>query len=378
MLYHPAYSQELKSNMERPTTKFNWFLPIDGDGFHIGTLEAERPPTFQYLKSVVESAEQGGFHSLLVPTRFVNGLFEENAPLMETWTTVSALASVTKKARFLVAIRPGFISPGLFAKMAATLDQISGGRIDINIVPGGIKGDFERLGEDSDHSHRYSRAEEFIKACRLLWSESGPIHFNGSYINLKGAVCSPGPVKNGPKIYLGGASERALGVASRQADIYLAWIDSHEVLAHRLERAKGKFVYENRNPLFGLRTHIVVRNTEDKAWRAAEDLIKHADLKVKTQRSEINPASISMIKEKGDSNNFRIGRHLWNGISQVRVNCGTAIVGTPIQVAKELFNYWKLGFDEFILSGFPHVEECNRVAEDLIPLTRELIETEPR
>ena len=159
----------------------------------------------------------------------------------------------------------------------------------------------------------------------------------------------------------------------RQTFIY-----SHEVLAHRRERAKGKFVYENRKPLFGLRTHIVVRNTEDKAWRAAEDLIKHADLKVKTQRSEINPASIPMIKEKGDSNNFRIGRHLWNGISQVRVNCGTAIVGTPIQVAEELFNYWKLGFDEFILSGFPHVEECNRVAEDLIPLTRELIETEPR
>lgn len=356
--------------MERPTTKFDWFLPIDGDGYHIGTLVAERPPTFQYLKSVVESAEQGGFNSLLVPTRFVNGLFEESAPLVETWTTVSALAAVTKKARFLVAVRPGFISPGLFAKMAATLDQISGGRIDINIVPGGIKGDFERLGEDSDHSHRYSKAEEFIETCRLLWSKSGPVNFDGSYINLNGAICSPGPVKDGPKIYLGGASERALGVASRQADTYLAWIESREVLAHRIKRAKDKFVYANRKASFGLRTHIVVRNTESKAWHAAEDLIKHADPKVKTQRS--------VSTEIAESNEFRLGRHLWNGIGQVRVNCGTALVGTPAQVAKELLNYWRLGFDEFILSGFPHLEECKRVAEDLIPLTRELIENESR
>lgn len=364
--------------MERPTTKFDWFLPIDGDGYHIGTLVAERPPTFQYLKSVVESAEQGGFNSLLVPTRFVNGLFEESAPLVETWTTVSALAAVTKKARFLVAVRPGFISPGLFAKMAATLDQISGGRIDINIVPGGIKGDFERLGEDSDHSHRYSRAEEFIETCRLLWSKSGPVNFDGSYINLNGAICSPGPVKDGPKIYLGGASERALGVASRQADTYLAWIESREVLAHRIKRAKDKFVYANRKASFGLRTHIVVRNTESKAWHAAEDLIKHADQKVKTQRSESNSKPLSVSTEIAESNEFRLGRHLWNGISQVRVNCGTALVGTPAQVAKELLNYWRLGFDEFILSGFPHLEECKRVAEDLIPLTRELIENESR
>jgi alkanesulfonate monooxygenase len=327
---------------------------------------------------VVESAEQGGFNSLLVPTRFVNGLFEESAPLVETWTTVSALAAVTKKARFLVAVRPGFISPGLFAKMAATLDQISGGRIDINIVPGGIKGDFERLGEDSDHSHRYSRAEEFIEACRLLWSKSGPVNFDGSYINLNGALCSPGPVKDGPKIYLGGASERALGVASRQADTYLAWIESREVLAHRIKRAKDKFVYANRKASFGLRTHIVVRNTEGKAWNAAEDLIKHADQKVKTQRSESNSKPLSVSTEIAESDEFRLGRHLWNGISQVRVNCGTALVGTPAQVAKELLNYWRLGFDEFILSGFPHLEECKRVAEDLIPLTRELIENESR
>jgi alkanesulfonate monooxygenase len=131
----------------RPETKFNWFIPIDGDGEHIGTISPERPPRFDYLRDIAVTAEKEGFYSLLVPTRFSNGLFEETQPLSETWTTVTALATYTKRIKFLVAVRPGFISPPLFAHMAATLDHISNGRIDLNIVPGGIPGDLERLGE---------------------------------------------------------------------------------------------------------------------------------------------------------------------------------------------------------------------------------------
>src|SRR2546422_2715900 len=131
---------------KRPAPRFDWFIPIDGDGAHIGTRRAERPPTFEYLRRVVEAAEAEGYYSLLIPTRFANGLFEETAPLAETWTTVTALAAVTRRIRFLVAVRPGFISTGLFAQMAAALDQISGGRLGINLGPGGVQGDLERLG----------------------------------------------------------------------------------------------------------------------------------------------------------------------------------------------------------------------------------------
>ena len=208
----------------RPEAKFSWFIPIDGDGAHIGTVQAERPPTFEYLRDVVQTAEDEGFYSLLIPTRFANGLFDQGEPLAETWTMATALAAVTSRIRFLIALRPGFISPGLFAQMAATLDQISGGRIDINIVPGGIQGDFERLGEESDHEHRYARAEEFIAACRTLWESPDPKSFNGDHVRLNGALCSPGPVGDGPKFYLGGASDAALGLAGRQSDVYLAWI----------------------------------------------------------------------------------------------------------------------------------------------------------
>src|SRR2546427_7583300 len=175
-----------KAEAPRPEPRFDWFIPIDGDGTHIGTFRAERPPAFDYLRTVVETAEQLGYYSLLIPTRFSNGLFEESAPLAETWTTVTALAAVTSRIRFLVAVRPGFISAGLFAQMAATLDQISGGRLDLNVVPGGIQGDFERLGEKSDHDRRYERAEEFIAALPVLWRKPEPAGFHGGTIRLKG------------------------------------------------------------------------------------------------------------------------------------------------------------------------------------------------
>ena len=368
----------MTSAPQRPEPRFDWFIPIDGDGAHIGTLEAERPPTFDYLREVVETAEEHGFYSLLIPTRFANGLFDENAPLAETWTAVTALAAVTKRVRFLVAVRPGFISTGLFAQMAATLDQISGGRLDINVVPGGIQGDFERLGEHSDHGSRYERAEEFIAACRKLWEAPEPVNFEGRHVRLNGAVCSPGPAGEAPRFYLGGASDQALGLAGRQSDVYLAWIGPLEAIAQHLDRARTEFAEAGRPASFGLRTHIVVRNTEREAWDAVDELLSRSAQAVRGQRQAVF-AGTAMVGQRAQARavaDHRLGPHLWNGISTVRVNCGTALVGDYEQVASELLAYWRLGIDEFILSGFPHVEECRRAAGDLLPLTQSLISSE--
>ena len=362
----------------RPEPRFDWFVPIDGDGEHIGTLRAERPPTFDFLRQVVETAEQCGFHSLLIPTRFANGLFEETAPLAETWTTATALAAVTSRVRFLVAVRPGFISTGLFAQMAATLDRISSGRLDINVVPGGIQGDFGRLGEASDHATRYARAEEFIAACRKLWEAPAPAVFEGKHVRLNGAVVSPGPMGDGPAFYLGGASDEALALAGHQADVYLAWIQPRDAIARHLGLADASFAAAGRTPVYGLRTHLVVRDTEPGAWKAAGELISQASEVVRGQRRAVF-AGTPMVGQRAqaqEAEDHRIGPHLWNGISTVRVNCGTALVGTPEQVAGELLAYWRLGIDEFILSGFPHVEECRRAAADLLPLVRSLIDSE--
>ena len=363
---------------DRPEPRFDWFIPIDGDGEHIGTVKAERPPTFEYLRKVVETAEDNGYYSLLIPTRFANGLFEEKEPLAETWTMVTALAAVTSRIRFLIAVRPGFVSTGLFAQMAATLSEISKGRIDLNIVPGGIQGDFERLGETSDHAFRYERAEEFIAACRKLWEAPEPVVFEGKHVRLNGALCSPVPVPPGPQFYLGGASDAAFGLAGRQSDVYLAWIQPQDDIARFIDRARAQFQAANRSGVFGMRTHIIARDSEEEAWDAAAELLSLSDVRVKDQRQAVF-AGTPMVGQRAQAQavpDHRVGAHLWNGISTVRVNCGTAIVGSHEQVAEELLGYWRLGMDEFILSGFPHVEECERVADGVIPLTRSLIARE--
>ena len=365
----------MAANNERPEPKFDWFIPIDGDGKRAGTIQAERPPTFDYLRQVVQTAEDRGFHSLLIPTRFANGLFSEEAPLAETWTTATALAAVTQRIRFLVAVRPGFISLGLFAQMAAALHQISGGRLDINIVPGGIQNDFERLGEVSDHATRYERAEEFIEACRALWSKPGPVSYSRRFYRLDGAFCSPSPGEKGPKFYLGGVSERAMSLSARQADVHLGWIEPLADTAKRLEALREHFKQTGRSPLLGIRSHLVVRDTEEEAWNAAEELIAHADPRVKAQRRAAI-AGTPMVGQQAQARevpDHRLAPHLWNGLSEVRVNCGSALVGTPEQVSDELFSYWKLGIDEFILSGFPHVEECHRVADRVLPLLKDKV-----
>ena len=363
----------------RPEPRFDWFIPIDGDGYRAGTRNAQRPPDFAYLRQVVETAEECGFYSLLIPTRFANGLFAEDAPLAETWTTATALAAVTERIRFLVAVRPGFIALGLFAQMAAALHQISRGRLDINIVPGGIQNDLERLGEVSDHDTRYERAEEFITACRKLWQEPGPVTYHGTHYRLEGAFCSPAPGEDAPLFYLGGVSERAMTLSGRQADVHLGWIEPLEATARRLEDLRHHYETTGRTPFFGLRTHLVIGDTEDQAWHTADELIKHADPEVKAQRRSAIEGTpmIGQQAQAREAPDHRLGPHLWNGLSEVRVNCGTAIVGTPQQVADELLAYWKLGIDEFILSGFPHVEECRRVAGEVLPLLRELIAGEP-
>ena len=361
----------------RPEPRFDWFIPIDGDGAHIGTWRAERPPTFDYLRQVVETAEHEGFYSLLIPTRFANGLFGETAPLAETWTTATALAAVTRRIRFLVAVRPGFVSTGLFAQMAAALDQISGGRLDINVVPGGIQGDFERLGVTIDHDKRYEQGEEFIAALRALWAKPEPVVFEGGTVRLKGAVVSPGPVGTGPRFYVGGASPRALAFAAHGAEVYLAWIQPLDEIAKLLDRVRAAYAARDRRPVFGLRTHLVVRATEPEAWTAAEELMSQVDDRVVAQRQAAF-AGTPMVGQQAQLRTElnRQAPRLWNGISRVRVNLGTAIVGDPGQVIDELAAYWRLGVDEFILSGFPHVEECRRVASEILPGLRAAIEKE--
>ena len=157
--------------------------------------------------------------------------------------------------------------------------------------------------------------------------------------------------------------------------MHLGWIEPLPDTARRLEALRGHFQGTGRNPAFGLRSHLVVRDTEEAAWEAAEELIANADLRVKAQRRAAIEGTqmVGQQAQAREAPDHRLAPHLWNGLSEVRVNCGSALVGTPEQVSDELFSYWKLGIDEFILSGFPHVEECHRVADQVLPLLKDKI-----
>ena len=356
----------------RPDPTFSWFVPIDGDGDRIGSLRAQRAPTFAYLREVVLNAERLGFHSLLIPTRFANGSFEHAAPLAETWTTASALCAVTTSIRLLIAVRPGIAPVGLFAQQAATLHEISGGRVDINIVPGGIPGDNERLGIGGSHADRYAQADEFIDACARLWSSGRSLDYDGRFVRLNGAVVSPTPAPPVPEWYLGGASDAALRLAATRADVLLCWIQPQDAMSDLVHRARDAFAVVGRRPRLGLRTHLVVRDSETEAWDAAAELLSEAHPDVLAQRAAAvnSTAMVGAAAQARRVDDDRLGDRLWNGISRVRVNLGTAIVGTPQQAANELSAYWQLGFDEFILSAYPHLEEAERIARDVVPLVR--------
>ncbi len=364
-----------QTDATRSAPTFSWFVPIDGDGDRIGTRRAQQPPTFAYLRDVVLNAERLGFHSLLIPTRFANGSFEHAAPLAETWTTASALCAVSSRIRLLIAVRPGVMPAGLFAQQAATLHEISNGRIDINIVPGGIQGDNERLGIGGSHDDRYTHADEFIAACAQLWRSGGPLDFDGTSVRLNGAIVSPTPTPPAPAWYLGGASDAALRLAAERADVLLCWIQPPDAMRALLNRARAAFTAAGRAPRFGLRTHLVVRDTEAEAWDAASALLSEAHPDVLAQRAAAVRATamVGAAAQAQRVDDDRLSDRLWNGISRVRVNLGTAIVGAPQQVADELSAYWRMGFDEFILSGYPHLEEAERIARDVIPSVADTI-----
>lgn len=354
---------------ERSEPLLSWFVPIDGDGSHIGTDVAERPPTLAMLQGVVEAAETAGCHSLLVPTRFANGLFASEQPLAETWTTAAMLAARSDRIRFLVAVRPGFVSAPLFAQMAATFAAHAGGRLDLNVVPGGIQGEFERFGLAIDHDTRYELATEFVAACRQLWASSGPVSFAGRHLRFDDVHCAPRPEPGAVRWYSGGASPAALQLAAEQADVLLAWIQPPAETEAGLERARAAFARTGRPARFGLRSHLVLGATEAEAWAACDELLAQASPAVVAQRQAVvaGTHNVGAAAQAFRVDDHRLGDRLWNGISTVRVNCGTAIVGTPDQVAEELAQYWAMGFDEFILSGWPHAESATEVATTVWP-----------
>jgi alkanesulfonate monooxygenase len=345
-----------------------WFCQLAADGEYIGT-KPERRATLPYISSLVETAAEMGFSSLLTATNF----HAEH----EAWTASIATLARTQGAGLLIAVRPGMFHPALFAKMVATAANLFPGRVRVNVVTGSNPAENAMYGDMENHSERYARTREFIAIMRELW-RGVPMDSNSPLYPFKGAIVSPVPPIPVP-IYLGGHSEDAQRISAELADVYLVWGDTVDGVAKRIatmreQETKVKRLADTKLT-YGLRCHVVVRETEDEAWKAAERLISRIDPAVRKKFIETTASVDSEGQrrqlELASSASLVVEPNLWSGVGLARSGVGVAIVGDPSQVAAKLRAYQALGISTFILSGYPHLEECRRFGELVMPILRQ-------
>jgi len=293
----------------------------------------------------------------------------------DAWLTTAMLAESTERLKFLVAFRPGFISPTLAAHQAATFQRLSGGRLLLNVVTGGESAEQRAYGDFLDKEERYERTGEFLDIVTRLW-RGETVSVTGNHLRVEGArlVRPPEPV---PGVYFGGSSHAAGPVAARYADVYLTWGEQPHAVDTKIRWIEALAAKEGRTPpRFGIRLHVITRDTAQEAWRAAERLIEPVDdatiaaVQAGLASSESEGQRRMRDLHGGDRRALTVAPNLWAGIGLIRGGAGTALVGSHAEVADRIEEYASLGISEFILSGYPHLEEAYWFGEGVLPELR--------
>jgi alkanesulfonate monooxygenase len=371
--------------------KLHWYLPTSGDGRTIAdrafpTLDARatvghsplqasaaavgRPPDIEYMAQIARAADQLGFEAVLTPT----GIWCEDA-----WLVTAALARETGRLKFIVAFRPGLTSPVLAAQMAGTFQRLSRGRLLLNVVSGGHSDELRRFGDFMAHDERYARCDEFLAVVRGAWGGE-PFDFSGRYYKTSGATvfAPPDPV---PDIYFGGSSPPAAEVAARRADVYLSFGEPPPQIAEKITRVRGIADRLGRKLRFGIRIHVITRDRPEDAWSQAERLLALADpdefasaehtLAVSESAGQRRQQELlAAYRKSRDPQDLQVYPGLWGGIGLLRGGAATAMVGSHTQVADLIEDYATHGVDEFIISGYPHLEEAYWFGEGVLPELR--------
>ncbi|WP_062228763.1 FMNH2-dependent alkanesulfonate monooxygenase [Aureimonas frigidaquae] len=344
--------------------KVLWFLPTHGDSRYLGTSEGGRAVDLPYLSQIARAADQLGYYGVLLPT---------GRSCEDSWVTASALVPLTERLRFLVAVRPGLQSPTLAARMTATLDRFSKGRLLINVVTGGDPVENGGDGIFQSHGERYEVTEEFIHIYKSVLAGETVEHTGKHFRISDGRLLFPPHQTPHPPIYFGGSSDAGIDVASRTVDKYLTWGEPPEDVARKLDVVRAAAAKAGREVSFGIRLHVIVRETNEAAWRAAEALISRLDDATIASAQEIFGRMDSVGQRRmsalhgGDRSRLEISPNLWAGVGLVRGGAGTALVGDPDTVAERIDGYRQLGIDTFILSGYPHLEEAYSFGEQVLP-----------
>ncbi|MCA1923957.1 FMNH2-dependent alkanesulfonate monooxygenase [Buttiauxella noackiae] len=341
-----------------------WFLPTHGDGHYLGSNDAARPVDHAYLQQIAQAADRLGFTGVLIPT----GRSCEDA-----WLVAASMIPVTQRLKFLVALRPSVTSPTVAARQAATLDRLSNGRALFNLVTGSDPEELAADGVFLNHQERYEASAEFTHIWRRLL-EGETVDHEGKHIQVKGAKLLFPPVQQPrPPLYFGGSSDVAQDLAAEQVDLYLTWGEPPHLVKEKIEQVRAKAAAHGRTVRFGIRLHVIVRETNEEAWDAANRLISQLDDETiaKAQAAFARTDSVGQHRmaalHGGKRDNLEISPNLWAGVGLVRGGAGTALVGDGPTVAERINEYAALGIDSFILSGYPHLEEAYRVGELLFP-----------
>lgn len=356
---------------------FHWFLPVRGDSRDPGVVtpadgvgDETRAPTLDYLTLVAQAAEQAGFDSLLTPV---------GIGCLDPWVVCSAVASRTRRIGFILAFRPTLASPTLVAQQAQGFTEIFGDRLRLNVVAGGDPVEQAAYGDHTDHDGRYAATDEALQVIRgLLAGER--VSTDGTYVRVLGAALPRTPRHKIP-IYFGGASRAATAVAARHADTYLLWAEPLEAIGDRITQVRSLAYDGGRELRFGLRIHVLVRDTGEQAWAEADRMQASFDPAVidAVQRRSAQMDSVGQKRmaalhagaRSSDARGLTVGPNLWAGIGLVRQGVGTVLVGSHDEVADRLVEFHRAGVHEFILSGYPHLEEALRFGEEVLPRVRQ-------
>ena len=341
--------------------EISWFAPLcDGDDDFLGNRNPNYKSTWENTSKIVKTADELGFRNVLCPSSYQVG--------QDTMSFVAGMAPITKQINFLAAIRCGELHPPMLARSISTLDHMLKGRLTINIISSDLPGN------ELDSSERYARSREVIEILKQAWNQDR-IEFIGKYykLSLPSDPVKPYQQNGGPLLYFGGYSPAGVDLCAEHCDVYLMWPETEDKLQGLMNTMTLKASEYGRTVQFGLRVHVIVRETEKEAREYANNLLSKLDLdhgqniKNRAQDSKsYGVARQSQMRNESD-NEYYVEPHLWTGIGLARSGCGAALVGNPDQILNKLKRYMKMGIRSFILSGYPHQQECELFAKYVLP-----------
>lgn len=344
--------------------EFGWYLPTNGDTTAFNDAGARIAPSLDMFERVVDAAEAAGLEYLLIPVI---------PDCWEAYISGAYFVGRTRSIKPLIAAKPGYINPVMLARMIATFDQVSQGRLCINLIAGMNEQELRVDGIRYTKEDRYALLEEEVSIMKALWTADTPVNYDGRFHQLEGASVVPGTFqKPYPKLYLGGGSMQAWEISAKHCDVHLFWGDTPAKIAENVDAIRKLASQHGRGDQikFGMRLQMVCREDEDEAWCAANQLVEHgtdadrARIVDANSTSEANKRVQALAREHGEF----IGPHLWTGITKVRPGAGIAVVGNPQQCADTLSEFVAAGCTSFCLSGFPHDEEAERFGRLVKPL----------